>query len=84
LGRGRHTPAQEAYHFVATELGADPADICLVACHVWDTTGALSAGSQAALTLRPWNAHLDVGPQPNYVGNDLDAIADQLIHAGGT
>ncbi len=80
----RHKPAQEAYHFVATEIRADPADICLVACHVWDTIGALSAGWQAALILRPWNAPLDVGPQPNYVGNDLDAIADQLMRAGGT
>jgi 2-haloacid dehalogenase len=78
----RHKPAPEAYHFVAAELGADPADICLVACHVWDTIGALSAGWQAALILRPWNAPLDVGPQPNYIGDDLDAVADQLMRAG--
>jgi 2-haloacid dehalogenase len=25
------------------------------------------------------NAPLDVGPQPNYIGEDLDVIADQLI-----
>lgn len=25
------------------------------------------------------NAPLDVGPQPDYIGNDLDAVADQLI-----
>ncbi|HXW36221.1 MAG TPA: haloacid dehalogenase type II [Acidimicrobiales bacterium] len=75
----RHKPAQEAYHVVARELNAAPGDICLVACHVWDTIGALSAGWQAALILRPWNAPLDVGPQPNYIGIDLDAIADQLI-----
>jgi 2-haloacid dehalogenase len=78
----RHKPAQEAYHFVAAELGAGPADICLVACHVWDTLGALSAGWQAALILRPGNAPLDVGPRPGYVGDDLDAIAEQLINAG--
>jgi 2-haloacid dehalogenase len=79
----RHKPAQEAYHFVTKELDADPAEICLVACHVWDTLGALSAGWQAALILRPWNAPLEVGPQPNYVGDDLDAIAEQLIEAEG-
>ena len=28
-------------------------------------------------------AALDVGPQPNYVGKDLDAIADQLIERAG-
>ncbi len=75
----RHKPAPEAYHFVATALGVDPADICLIACHVWDTVGAQSAGWQAGLILRPGNAPLGVGPQPDYIGNDLDAIADQLI-----
>jgi 2-haloacid dehalogenase len=75
----RHKPAPEAYHSVATALDLDPSDICLVACHVWDTLGALAAGCQAGLILREGNAPLDVGPQPNYIGNDLDAIADQLI-----
>jgi 2-haloacid dehalogenase len=31
------------------------------------------------LILREGNAPLDVGPQPNYVGKDLDALADQLV-----
>ena len=34
---------------------------------------------QAALILRDGNAPLDVGPQPDYLGKDLDAVADQLI-----
>jgi 2-haloacid dehalogenase len=33
----------------------------------------------AALILREGNAPLDVGPQPDYIGKDLDAIADQLM-----
>jgi 2-haloacid dehalogenase len=75
----RHKPAQEAYHSVATALGIDPGDICLIACHVWDTIGAQAAGWQAGLILREGNAPLGVGPQPDYIGQDLDAIADQLI-----
>jgi 2-haloacid dehalogenase len=75
----RHKPAPEAYHSVATALDLDPANICLVASHVWDTIGAGAAGWQAALILREGNAPLDVGPQPDYIGKDLDAIADQLI-----
>jgi 2-haloacid dehalogenase len=75
----RHKPAQEAYHSVAAALNTDPGDICLIACHVWDTIGASSAGWQSALILREGNAPLDVGPQPDYIGNDLNAIADQLI-----
>ena len=38
-----------------------------------------AAGWQAALILREGNAPLDVGPQPDYIGKDLDAIVDQLI-----
>jgi 2-haloacid dehalogenase len=77
----RHKPAPEAYHYVADELHVDPGDICMVACHVWDTLGAMAAGLRAGLILREGNAPLDVGPQPNYVGADLNAIADQLIEA---
>ena len=61
-------------------LDADPSDICLIACHTWDTLGARAAGWQAALILREGNAPLDVGPQPDYVGDDLDIIAGQLIN----
>ena len=75
----RHKPAPEAYDSVASALDLEPGDICLIACHVWDTVGAVAAGWQAALILREGNAPLDVGPQPNYIGDDLDAIADQLI-----
>jgi 2-haloacid dehalogenase len=80
----RHKPAPEAYQSVASTLGVDPGDICLIACHVWDTIGAQSAGWQAALILREGNAPLDVGPQPDWIGKDLDAIADQLIERYAT
>jgi 2-haloacid dehalogenase len=75
----RHKPAPEAYYSVAAALAADPGGICLIASHVWDTIGARAAGWQAALILREGNAPLPVGPQPDYIGKDLDAIADQLI-----
>ena len=75
----RHKPAPEAYRSVAAALDVDPGDICLIASHVWDTIGAGAAGWQAGLILREGNAPLAVGPQPDYVGKDLDAIADQLI-----
>ena len=80
----RHKPAPEAYHSVATALGIEPGGICLIASHVWDTIGALAAGWQAALILREGNAPLGVGPQPTYVGKDLDAVASQLIQRFAT
>jgi 2-haloacid dehalogenase len=80
----RHKPAPEAYRSLAAALGVDPGDICLIACHVWDTIGAQSAGWQAGLILRHGNAPLDVGPQPDYIGRDLNEIADQLIRKYGS
>ena len=46
--------------------------------HTWDTLGAVAAGWQAALIRRPGNDMLDVGPQPQFVGDSLSAIVDQL------
>ena len=80
----RHKPAPEAYGSVVTALGVDPGDICLIACHVWDTIGAQSAGWQAGLILRQGNAPLDVGPEPDYIGKDLGEIAEQLIRKYGS
>jgi len=80
----RHKPAPEAYRSVVTALGVDPGDICLIACHVWDTIGAQSAGWQAGLILRQGNAPLGVGPEPDYIGKDLNEIADQLIYKYGS
>jgi 2-haloacid dehalogenase len=80
----RHKPAREAYESVAAALEIEPDGICLIACHVWDTIGAQAAGWQAGLIRRPGNVPLEVGPQPDYIGDDLDEIADQLIGRYGT
>jgi 2-haloacid dehalogenase len=78
-GVKRHKPAPEAYAYVAQELRVEPARLCLVACHTWDTLGAVAAGWEAALIRRAGNDVLAVGPQPQIVGDDLDDVADQLI-----
>jgi 2-haloacid dehalogenase len=75
----RHKPAPEVYAYVVKELAANPSQMLLVACHTWDTLGAVAAGWQAALIKRVGNNVLGVGPQPQIVGNDLDDVADQLI-----
>ncbi len=74
-----HKPSREAYAHVEQELGAKPSELCLIACHTWDTLGAAAAGWDAALIRRPGNDLLGVGPQPGIVGQDLNDVADQLI-----
>jgi 2-haloacid dehalogenase len=82
-GVKRHKPAPEAYAYVEKALGAKPSDFCMIACHTWDTLGAVAAGWEAALIKRPWNDVLDVGPQSHVVGQDLNDVADQLIARHG-
>ena len=75
-GVKHHKPSRQAYAYVEKALGVE---LCLIACHTWDTLGAVAAGWQAALIKRVGNDVLGVGPQPQMVGNDLNGIADQLI-----
>jgi 2-haloacid dehalogenase len=78
-GVKRHKPAPEAYVQVEKSLGVGPSQLCMIACHTWDTLGAVAAGWEAALIKRVGNDVLSVGPQPNIVGDNLDDVADQLI-----
>ena len=78
-GVKHHKPSREAYAYAEKELGTKPSDMCLIACHTWDTLGAVAAGWEAALIKRPGNDLLGVGPQPHIVGDSLDDVANQLI-----
>ena len=78
-GVKHHKPSREAYAYVERELGVTPSELFLIACHTWDTLGAVAAGWGAALIKRVGNDLLGVGPQPLLVGGDLNDVADQLI-----
>lgn len=75
----RHKPAPEAYAYVEQQLQVPADRLFLVASHTWDTLGAVAAGWGAALIKRPGNDVLAVGPQPTFVGADLNEVADMLI-----
>ncbi|HEX3810493.1 MAG TPA: haloacid dehalogenase type II [Rhizomicrobium sp.] len=78
-GVKHHKPSPQAYAYVEKELGVSAPQLCLIACHTWDTLGAVAAGWDAALIKRIGNDILGVGPQPHFTGTDLNDIADQLI-----
>jgi 2-haloacid dehalogenase len=80
----RHKPAPEAYAYVEAQLGVKPPDLMLVASHTWDTIGAVGAGWHAALIKRPGNDKLEVGPQPEIIGNDLHDVGKQIIARYGS
>ena len=77
----RFKPAPETYYLVAKELEVELSDLCLVACHLWDTIGAQAAGCSGALVLRPGNAAMPASgvPAPDIIASDLNHLADLLI-----
>lgn len=74
-------PAPATYRHVADELDTAPADLCLVACHLWDTIGAQAAGCRGAFVERPHNAWLptDGVPVPDVQAADLESLAEQIV-----
>ncbi len=74
-------PAPETYRFVAGAMQVEMADLCLVACHLWDTVGAQAAGCHGALVTRPHNATLPAAsvPQPDVTAATLDELAELMI-----
>ncbi|EXI82181.1 MAG: Haloacetate dehalogenase H-2 [Candidatus Accumulibacter appositus] len=74
-------PAPETYRLVAGQLGVETSDLCLVACHLWDTIGAQAAGCRGALVTRPHNAILPAAdvPIPDLVAPELSDLADQIV-----
>ena len=77
----RFKPAPETYRYVAAELGVKTSEMCLVACHLWDTIGAQAVGASGALVTRPHNAILaaqDV-PVPDVIDAELTGLATQIV-----
>ncbi len=74
-------PAPETYRLVAEEMRVETSDLCLVACHLWDTIGAQAAGCRGALITRPHNAILPTAevPIPDLTAATLTDLADQIV-----
>lgn len=77
----RFKPAPETYAYVATQMGVKSSALCLVACHLWNTIGAQSAGWLGALLTQPYNALLPAAglPRPDFVAPDLVDLARQIL-----
>jgi 2-haloacid dehalogenase len=72
-------PHPRVYRNAAATLDVEPAEICLVAAHAWDVTGAMRAGLRGA-----WAAHAErwlvpVVPEPDVCGDDLSDVAAKLV-----
>ena len=75
-------PFAAPYLMVADQCGVDIGEVCLVAAHAWDVTGALAAGARAAFVARGGVVPSPLGAQPVVMGADLTEVADALLRAG--
>lgn len=82
---GCFKPAPQTYQMVADALSVRPADLCLVACHVWDTIGLQAMGGHGALVTHGVNAPLCLAgvPQPDIVARDLGGLAQAITARWG-
>ncbi len=71
-------PAPAPYRMVAQRSGVEIGDVCLVAAHAWDVSGALAAGCHAAFVGRSGVVPSPIGAQPTVAGADLTEVADAL------
>jgi 2-haloacid dehalogenase len=76
-------PAPEPYRMLAARCGVDINEVCLVAAHAWDVSGALAAGARAAFVARGGATPSPLGAQPDVIGADLTEVAEALLARGG-
>lgn len=72
-------PAPAPYRMVAERCGIDIGDLCLVAAHPWDVSGAMAAGTQAAFVARGGVVPSPLGAQPAVIGANLAEVVDALL-----
>jgi 2-haloacid dehalogenase len=75
----RLKPAPDAYLMVAQALQVPIGEMCMVAAHAWDITGAMRAGTLGAFVARPGMVLDPLAPQPMLIGRDLRDVADQFV-----
>ena len=78
---GRFKPAAGCYRHAAEMLEVAPADICMVATHVWDLLGAQAVGCRTAFVSWSDNALLPVAelPRPDVDAPTMIALAEAII-----
>lgn len=76
---GKFKPAREVYESAARRLGVSSSEMTMVAAHDWDVAGAMNAGCRGAFVRRPGTAHNPLFPKPHLSGEDLVAVAEELL-----
>lgn len=71
-------PAAEAYRFVGSRCGVEPAAMVMVAVHPWDLHGAARAGLQTAWVDRDGRHYPSYALPPTYTVRSVEELATAL------
>ena len=72
-------PHRNVYEMGAEKLGITTGEMRMIACHNWDTTGAMRANCKAAFVARPGFALSKLDEQPDVVESVLTNVAAKII-----
>ena len=78
---GSFKPDPKVYHFGAEKLNRPIEELRLVACHDWDTHGAMSAGMQAAFIDRLGTPYHPLYKKPDVTGTTMGDVICEIIKA---
>lgn len=76
---GSFKPESQVYRFAAVKLAEPIENLTLIACHDWDTHGALKAGMKAAFLNRTNTPYNPLYEEANIKGDTMVEIAEKLI-----
>ncbi|NRS90600.1 2-haloacid dehalogenase [Flavobacterium sp. 7E] len=77
----KYKPAKETYLWAAKKMEVKPQEMLMIAAHGWDIAGASHAGLNTAFIAREGQSIYTLSKEPDYVANDILAIAQQLVAA---
>ncbi|TDE03573.1 haloacid dehalogenase type II [Flavobacterium hiemivividum] len=78
---GKYKPAKETYFWAAEKLAVKPEEMLMIAAHAWDLAGASHAGLATGFIAREGQALYSLSKKPDFVANDILAMAEQLVTA---
>ena len=76
---GTFKPDPRAYRAALERTDERAEDVCHVAAHWWDVTGAKRAGLRTGWVARRERVLLDTVPAPDFRGRDLDEVAEAIL-----
>ena len=76
---GSFKPDAQVYRFAAVKLAEPIEALTLIACHDWDTHGAMKAGMKGAYLNRSNTPYNPLYIKPDLEGNTMSEIAEKII-----